>query len=286
MVSRFIAKYPVVKTMGAYFCINVAADFTEQIFVKKRSKETYDRGKTARIAATCTFVTSPMLFVWIRFIDKFIPGKTALTVAKKVLADAFVFAPTVISTFYITTNVLEKQKDVTAEWKQKFFPTWTTGLCYWPFVQAVNFAVIPMKYKTCLYMPTASFIWMNYLCFMKDQKIIQIEEEENEPQVQSTTHESKTYALSAILVSQVPSVTQISQPQKLVQTDEQTAFYENIQCSQTLKEKELSGHDGQHSGVNQKCHISKTCSEPESSQHSWLQTHSDVFHPLVILSLY
>ncbi|XP_060597422.1 mpv17-like protein [Ruditapes philippinarum] len=186
MISKLIAKYPVIKTMSAYFCINVAADFNEQVLFKGRTRETYDRGKTARIAATCTFVTSPIMFVWIRFIDKAIPGKALLSVMKKVLSDACFFAPCIISTFYITTNILEGKKDLTEEWKQKFYPTWTTGLCYWPFVQTVNFALIPMKYKTCLYMPTASFIWMNYLCYMKDKKVIHENEEKEESSMQHT----------------------------------------------------------------------------------------------------
>lgn len=165
--------------MGAYFCINIAADFNEQVLIKRRTKETYNKGKTLRIAATATFVTSPMLYAWVRFIEKVIPGKTLMCVCRKVLADTFCFAPVVITSFYVSTNILELKSDLMAEWKQKFLTTWTTGMCYWPFVQGINFAFIPVQYKTCVYTPVASFIWMNYLCFMKEQKVVGVDEDED-----------------------------------------------------------------------------------------------------------
>ncbi|XP_053401852.1 mpv17-like protein [Mercenaria mercenaria] len=282
MVSRFIAKYPIVKTMGAYFCINVAADFNEQVLIKGRTKETYDLGKTARIAATCTFVTSPMMFVWIRFIDRAIPGKALLSVVKKVVADAFGFAPCVISTFYITTNILEGKKDLTAEWKQKFYPTWTTGLCYWPFVQTVNFAMIPLKYKTCLYMPTASFIWMNYLCYMKDKKIVYGDEEKDKKSVVAASPVLQSEHLTHVF--KVPTETQSSVPHTFFQNVDIHTSSHRL-CSETSAKELSKAQSSQPSGhcVQSDAGFSVT---QVVSQQSRIQLQTDFFTHAVILSPY
>ena len=43
------------------------------------------------------------------------------------------------------------------------------GLMFWPFAQAINFAFVPYHYKTAVYMPACSFLWVNFLCFEKDK---------------------------------------------------------------------------------------------------------------------
>ena len=97
----FLKRHPVVKTMSAYLVINALADFNEQVLIKKRTKETYKYGKTARITAVGTFLISPFVFTWIRFAERLLPGRAVKMVIVKVVLDQIFIAPLEISTFYI-----------------------------------------------------------------------------------------------------------------------------------------------------------------------------------------
>ncbi|KAK3581776.1 hypothetical protein CHS0354_017216 [Potamilus streckersoni] len=166
MMQSVLKKRPLMRTMIAYGFVNVTADALEQNLISK--KKVYDSLKTVRVTLVGTFLVAPLVFNWIRLTERLLPSKKVPAVLIKVLCDQFLFAPVAITTFYIGTNILERQKDLLAEWKRKFFPTWTTGMMFWPIAQAINFRFIPWELKT-IYLPCCSLIWTTYLCYMKEK---------------------------------------------------------------------------------------------------------------------
>ncbi|KAK3581777.1 hypothetical protein CHS0354_017216 [Potamilus streckersoni] len=123
MMQSVLKKRPLMRTMIAYGFVNVTADALEQNLISK--KKVYDSLKTVRVTLVGTFLVAPLVFNWIRLTERLLPSKKVPAVLIKVLCDQFLFAPVAITTFYIGTNILERQKDLLAEWKRKFFPTWT-----------------------------------------------------------------------------------------------------------------------------------------------------------------
>ena len=101
MPIRLLGRYPVLKTVSAYMAINALADFNEQVLIKKRTRETYKYDKTARITVVGAFVVSPIVFAWMRFAEKLLPGRGFRVVMAKVVLDQLLAAPVEISTFYI-----------------------------------------------------------------------------------------------------------------------------------------------------------------------------------------
>ena len=101
MPVRLLKRFPVLKTVSAYLVINAVADFNEQVLIKKRTRETYKYDKTARITFVGAFVVSPIVFAWMRFAEKLLPGRGLRVVMAKVVLDQLFAAPVEISTFYI-----------------------------------------------------------------------------------------------------------------------------------------------------------------------------------------
>lgn len=48
----------------------------------------------------------------------------------------------------------------------KFWPTYQTGLCFWPIFQTLNFAFVPERNRVVA-VSLASFLWTIFLSYMK-----------------------------------------------------------------------------------------------------------------------
>ncbi|XP_078338986.1 mpv17-like protein [Crassostrea virginica] len=155
------------QTMATYATLWTISDLVEQKFICKKRK--LDHQKSLRMFTTGTFVMAPLIHIWMFLVEKRFPGRTFKTVAQKMIAGQVVFAPFAISTFYFTTCMLEKKslQQFKEEWLQKFPVTYKTGVMFWPFVQSVNFSLVPYKHRTKV-MGCASFLWSMFLCYEKE----------------------------------------------------------------------------------------------------------------------
>ncbi|XP_041376063.1 mpv17-like protein [Gigantopelta aegis] len=168
MVLIFKTK-PLLNTMVTYAIVWTASDINEQKLICRKQK--LDPWKTLRMGIVATFVVAPQVFTWLRVAEKLFPGKTLRIVIKKVISEQILFTPAAILCFYAATSVLER-KDPVKEIKEKSLKTYGTGLMWWPFVQSVNFRFVPHQYKP-VFVAGASFIWSNFLSFMKEDHIHQ-----------------------------------------------------------------------------------------------------------------
>jgi len=116
-----------------------------------------------------TFVFGPSVTTFVRFANKLIPGATFKAACKKILLDQCVMAFPMISLFYLGMNLLEGNSIETfkEEWKAKFFPSWRTGICFWPMAQMISWTRIPDIWRPS-YLACCAFIWTNFLCYMKN----------------------------------------------------------------------------------------------------------------------
>ena len=65
-----IKKFPVIRTMKSYMILTACADMIEQTAIKRRNFKDYKYNKTVRISATGGFVIGPLIYNWIKFIEK------------------------------------------------------------------------------------------------------------------------------------------------------------------------------------------------------------------------
>jgi Mpv17-like protein len=125
-----------------------------------------------------TFIYSPILYNWYKWLDNKFPGTTKRIIVRKLLLDQFILTPPLLVIFYTGMSLMERQKNITEECQKKFLPTFQRSCLFWLPAQTVNFLLIPPQYRV-VYMGIASFLWVNILCYVKRQKLVSLQEKSN-----------------------------------------------------------------------------------------------------------
>ncbi|XP_028459755.1 mpv17-like protein isoform X2 [Perca flavescens] len=63
-------------------------------------------------------------------------------------------------------SILEGKDDIFEDWREKFLNTYKTGLMFWPFMQFLNFALVPLYMRTA-FTGCCAFVWATFLCFSR-----------------------------------------------------------------------------------------------------------------------
>ncbi|OWF54578.1 protein SYM1-like [Mizuhopecten yessoensis] len=159
-----------IKAVGYYGSLWLVADFVEQKIVCK--KVVYDPYKAARSVTVGGGVVAPLVYTWMKVGEKILPGRSLRTALMKVCIDAFVFGPVAISSFYMSSSLLEGKswQGSVEEWKKKLAPTIKRAWCLWPGVQLLNFMFVPPT-RRVYFVGTVSLFWSVFLLYMKDDAV-------------------------------------------------------------------------------------------------------------------
>ncbi|XP_072534865.1 mpv17-like protein [Salminus brasiliensis] len=128
-----------------------------------------DLAQTARVALVGLCFHSNFNYHWLRALERMFPGGGAKRISLKVFLDQLIAAPATISAFYIGLSTLEGREDPFADWKNKFWTSYKTGIVYWSTMQAVNFSLVPPVART-VFAGGISLGWTVYLCHFRQQK--------------------------------------------------------------------------------------------------------------------
>ncbi|XP_045063022.1 uncharacterized protein LOC123481840 isoform X1 [Coregonus clupeaformis] len=63
-------------------------------------------------------------------------------------------------------SFLEGKEDIFQDWREKFLNTYKTGLMFWPFMQFLNFSLVPLYMRTT-FTGCCAFVWATFLCFSR-----------------------------------------------------------------------------------------------------------------------
>uniref|UniRef100_A0A7N5JUK6 MPV17 mitochondrial inner membrane protein like n=1 Tax=Ailuropoda melanoleuca TaxID=9646 RepID=A0A7N5JUK6_AILME len=102
-----------------------------------------DWQQTRRVATVAVTFHANFNYVWLRLLERALPGRAPRTVLAKVLCDQAIGGPVAVSAFYAGMSILQEKDDIFLDLKQKFWNTYKSGLMYWPFVQ-VSFQLLGM----------------------------------------------------------------------------------------------------------------------------------------------
>ncbi|RVE50723.1 hypothetical protein evm_004633 [Chilo suppressalis] len=168
---EMLRKRPVLTNTVVYGLFYTGAELSQQTFNKiyTPDKPDVDFAAAARIVTAGCAVYPASLYFWYRFLDKKFVGTAVKTVATKVAADQFIATPILLAGFYTLMGVLERKEDVFEELRAKYWKTFAANQAFWIPSQTVNFYFIPSHLRV-VYVASASFIWINVLCFIKRQK--------------------------------------------------------------------------------------------------------------------
>uniref|UniRef100_A0A8B9K989 Si:ch211-120k19.1 n=1 Tax=Astyanax mexicanus TaxID=7994 RepID=A0A8B9K989_ASTMX len=143
--------YPYISNVVGYTTLFASADLIQQsvlVSVKSIPNHSIDLAQTARVALVGFFFHSNFNYHWLRALERMFPGGGAKRISLKVLLDQLIAAPATISAFYIGLSTLEGKEDPFADWKNKFWASYKTGVVYWSTMQAVNFSLVPPVART------------------------------------------------------------------------------------------------------------------------------------------
>jgi len=145
-------------------------DLIQQRRERSGNHTSYDAERCARMGLV-GLSQGPPHHYWYLYLDKVLPGKGAVTVGKKILADQAFAAPFFAITFIFGAGLLEGKSLVSCwtEFKSKFPTIYLFDWAIWPPTQAINFALVPTQYRV-LYVNGVTVVWDIFLSYIKHRQ--------------------------------------------------------------------------------------------------------------------
>ncbi|XP_010871211.1 mpv17-like protein [Esox lucius] len=157
-----VKRFPWVTNVTLYGCLFAGGDLVHQL---TREGE-MDWSQTRNVAVVAFSFHGNFNFFWMRFLERRFPGNTVGMVVRKLSLDQTAAAPLATSVFYTGVSLLEGKEDIFQDWREKFLNTYKTGLMFWPFMQFLNFSLVPLYLRTT-FTGCCAFVWATFLCFSR-----------------------------------------------------------------------------------------------------------------------
>ncbi|KAM9299379.1 mpv17-like protein [Gastrophryne carolinensis] len=169
---QFTKRHPWLTNVTIYGSLFASADAVQQKLTKAPN-EPIDLIQTAKVGIVGFCFHANFNFFWLRFIERTFPGSAAKNVIKKVACDQLMAAPVTISAFYTGLSILDGEEEIFKNLKEKFWPTYKTGVLCWTVFQTINFSIIPPLVRTA-YIGACAFVWTTFLCYIRNRDIDQV----------------------------------------------------------------------------------------------------------------
>ena len=119
--------------------------------------------RSKRMAIVGLFLSGPVSQWQHVFLERMFRGNHARAVASKVAAGA-AMAPAVLSANFAFVGALQGHDgaQIGSKLRRDVGPTWLAGACYWPFVLALNFRLVPLEHRAVV-SAAAGTAWHIYL---------------------------------------------------------------------------------------------------------------------------
>ncbi|XP_061410824.1 mpv17-like protein isoform X3 [Lethenteron reissneri] len=167
-IATWVRRHSWLSSVAAFGILFAGADAVQQRFLgpppppshHQRPPHHPDGARTARAALLGLAFHGNFNYVWLRGLERAIPGSAARAVVVKVLADQTVAGPITISAFFTGMSLLEGKPDIFKDLRQKFWPTYKTGVVYWSAMQLYSQRLRTQRLRTQqLYISTAALTY-------------------------------------------------------------------------------------------------------------------------------
>ncbi|XP_067929867.1 uncharacterized protein [Watersipora subatra] len=170
-MATLLRRHPLVAGMLTYSSVWSLSSITQQKYI---SKHKVDYKVVARNVAVATFMMAPLLHGWYRLMAIWSKGaRTWQWSIKITVSEQVLFGPVITSVYFIGSGVLagSSAQYIKNELVSKFPRVYLTACTFFPFVNFINHLYVPLRWKI-IYQAFASFIWSNFLCYMKEKKVM------------------------------------------------------------------------------------------------------------------
>uniref|UniRef100_A0A3Q2VVI7 MPV17 mitochondrial membrane protein like n=1 Tax=Haplochromis burtoni TaxID=8153 RepID=A0A3Q2VVI7_HAPBU len=154
-------RFPWLANVTLYGCLFAGGDLVHQLIAQK---EHMDWKHTRNVAIVAISFQGNFNYFWLRALERRFPGKSAGMVFRKLLLDQSFASPLATSVFY--TGKMGSFHFIHMETLIVSCFLFQTGLMYWPFMQFLNFVLMPLYMRTA-FMGCCAFLWATFLCFSR-----------------------------------------------------------------------------------------------------------------------
>ncbi|XP_060116566.1 mpv17-like protein isoform X2 [Heteronotia binoei] len=150
LLGRWARRWPWPCNLLVYGGLFAAGDAAQQ----RLRLDSPDWRQTRHVALVALAFHGNFSYLWLRGLERLLPGRAPLAVVAKVLCDQLVGAPVALLAFYTGMSMLQGKEDIFLDCRQKFWNTYKLS----------NFSLVPVYLRTA-YIGLCGFVWMAFLCF-------------------------------------------------------------------------------------------------------------------------
>ncbi|KAL3282231.1 hypothetical protein HHI36_005425 [Cryptolaemus montrouzieri] len=166
--QNVLRKHPIIVQSIQVGALMGLGDAIAQTFVERKGKESkpFNFIRNRNFILLGTFVVGPAQSQWFKILDRYIKGKRAEVVLKKMVCDQLIFAPFFLAVFLILLETLEKRSLSKAQKSMRlyYFDILKANYTVWPLVQLCNFYLVPVNYQTLL-VQVVAIAWNTFISY-------------------------------------------------------------------------------------------------------------------------
>jgi len=123
-----------------------------------------DWTRVARLASHSIIFVGPCLHFWYPILESRIPGTSWPRVVAKVFFDQSIFAPAIISSFFLWVNMLEGKNwpNIKQKFRDDFVDTMKANYTLWPAANLITYKFIPVDLRI-LFISGVALVWNVFL---------------------------------------------------------------------------------------------------------------------------
>ncbi|KAL5414292.1 Protein required for ethanol metabolism [Paraphaeosphaeria minitans] len=137
-------------------------DVIAQQAVERKGLDKHELARTGRMFAYGGIIFGPVATKWYTFLANRVSlSTTNRTIAARVAADQFVFAP-INMTCFLSSMAYFEGSSVKDKLNKAWVPGMTNNFLLWPWVQAVNFKFVPLEHRVLV----VNFVALGWNCYL------------------------------------------------------------------------------------------------------------------------
>ncbi|KAH8415354.1 hypothetical protein KR222_004998 [Zaprionus bogoriensis] len=163
--------HPMVKGAVTYALLWPTGSLIQQT-LEGRDLKTYDWARALRFSLFGGLYVAPTLYGWVRLSSAMWPQTSLRVGIIKALTEQVSYGPFACVSFFMGMSLLELKSfsQAVEEVKEKAAPTYKVGLCVWPFIQTLNFSLVP-EHNRVVFVSICSLMWIIFLAYTKSREV-------------------------------------------------------------------------------------------------------------------
>ncbi|XP_017006638.2 mpv17-like protein [Drosophila takahashii] len=159
--------HPMAKGALTYAVMWPAGSLIQQA-LEGRKLSDYDWARALRFSLFGALYVAPTLYGWVRLTSAMWPQTNLRTGIVKAITEQLSYGPFACVSFFMGMSLLEQKtiSQAVDETKEKALPTYKVGVCIWPFLQTINFSLVP-EHNRVVFVSICSLMWTIFLAYMK-----------------------------------------------------------------------------------------------------------------------